>query len=224
MTAAGPVDPAAVSERALELRALIGRRSPDPDAVRVVAVTKGFGPDAVSAAVAAGCTDLGENYADELVSKAAAAEAAGLEVRWHFLGAVQRNKVGRLAPLVRCWQGLARPEEGAAIARRHPGATVLVQVDVAGIAGRGGCPPEAVPGLVEALRAEQLDVAGLMAVAPPGDPEGARPGFRFVVSLADALGLPVRSLGMTGDLTVALEEGSTMVRVGRGLFGERPPR
>jgi uncharacterized pyridoxal phosphate-containing UPF0001 family protein len=224
VTAAGPVDPAAVSERALELRALIGRRSPDPDAVRVVAVTKGFGPDAVSAAVAAGCTDLGENYADELVSKAAAAEAAGLEVRWHFLGAVQRNKVGRLAPLVRCWQGLARPEEGAAIARRHPGATVLVQVDVAGIAGRGGCPPEAVPGLVEALRAEQLDVAGLMAVAPPGDPEGARPGFRFVVSLADALGLPVRSLGMTGDLTVALEEGSTMVRVGRGLFGERPPR
>jgi len=224
VTAAGPVDPAAVSERALELRALIGRRSPDPDAVRVVAVTKGFGPDAVSAAVAAGCTDLGENYADELVSKAAAAEAAGLDVRWHFLGAVQRNKVGRLAPLVRCWQGLARPEEGAAIARRHPGATVLVQVDVAGIAGRGGCPPEAVPGLVEALRAEQLDVAGLMAVAPPGDPEGARPGFRFVVSLADALGLPVRSLGMTGDLTVALEEGSTMVRVGRGLFGERPPR
>jgi hypothetical protein len=63
-----------------------------------------------------------------------------------------------------------------------------------------------------------------MAVGPPGDPEDARPGFRRLVAAADELGLPVRSLGMTGDLAVALEEGSTMVRVGRGLFGERPPR
>ena len=78
--------------------------------------------------------------------------------------------------------------------------------------------------LVTALRDEDLDVAGLMAVGPPGPPEAARPGFREVVVLADALGLAVRSMGMTDDLEVALSEGSTMVRVGRALFGDRPPR
>jgi uncharacterized pyridoxal phosphate-containing UPF0001 family protein len=222
--AALPVDPAAVVDRVAGLRALIDERSPHPASVRVVAVTKGFGPDAVAAAVAAGLGEVGENYADELVAKATAAAEGGLAVRWHFLGAVQRNKVARLAPLVSCWQGIARPEEGAAIARRRPGATVLVQVDLAGLPGRGGCDPSGVPGLVAALRDDGLDVAGLMAVGPPGDPEDARPGFRRLVAVADELGLPVRSLGMTGDLAVALEEGSTMVRVGRGLFGERPPR
>jgi hypothetical protein len=213
-----------VAGRVAGLRALIAERSPHPGSVRVVAVTKGFGPDAVAAAVAAGLGEVGENYADELVAKATAAAEGGLAVRWHFLGAVQRNKVARLAPLVSCWQGIARPEEGAAIARRRPGATVLVQVDLAGLPGRGGCDPSGVPGLVAALRDDGLDVAGLMAVGPPGDPEDARPGFRRLVAAADELGLPVRSLGMTGDLAVALEEGSTMVRVGRGLFGERPPR
>ncbi len=222
--APGPVDPAAVARRVGELHALIEGRSPDPGAVRVVAVTKGFGADAVAAALAAGIGDVGENYADELVTKAATVAAAGLAVRWHFLGPVQRNKVPRLAPLVACWQGVARPEEGTAIAGRHPGATVLVQVDIAGLAGRGGCAPAAVPGLVARLRSDGLDVAGLMAVGPPGDPEDARPGFRRVVAAADELDLPVRSLGMTGDLPVALEEGSTMVRVGRALFGARPPR
>ncbi|HEX7460388.1 MAG TPA: alanine racemase, partial [Acidimicrobiales bacterium] len=98
------------------------------------------------------------------------------------------------------------------------------QVDVAGLPGRGGVPPAAVPGLVAALRDEDLDVAGLMAVGLPGPPEGARPGFRELRRLADDLALPVRSMGMTDDLEVALEEGSTMVRLGRALFGERPPR
>jgi uncharacterized pyridoxal phosphate-containing UPF0001 family protein len=78
-----------------------------------------------------------------------------------------------------------------------------------------------VPGLVTALRAEELDVAGLMAVGLPGPPEGARAGFREVARLADDLGLPVRSMGMTDDLEVALEEGATLVRVGRALFGDR---
>jgi len=114
-------------------------------------------------------------------------------------------------------------EEGRAIARRRPGAAVLVQVDVAGLPARGGCPPAAVPALVDALRQEDLAVEGLMAVGPPGPPESARPGFVLVSSLADRLHLPVRSMGMSDDLDVALAEGSTMVRVGRALFGERAP-
>ena len=218
------VDPLVVAERVAALRQVIDRWSPDPTSVTVVAVTKGFGDDAVAAARAAGLTDLGENYADELLGKAGRAATDGLPVCWHFLGAVQRNKVARLAPWVSCWQAVTRASEGRAIAARRPGAAVLVQVEVTELAGRNGCPPGDVPALVEALRTEDLQVAGLMAVGPPGDPEAARPGFRVVTALADRLGLGVRSLGMSDDLAVALQEGSTMVRVGRGLFGDRPPR
>jgi PLP dependent protein len=222
----GRFDAAGFAERLERVRQRIASNSADPGSVRVVAVTKGFGVEAVEAALDAGLTDVGENYADELVRKAGAAvEETRPGPVWHFLGAIQRNKVARLAPLVTWWQTVSRVSEGTAIARRRPGATVLVQVDVAGLPGRGGCAPGAVPELVGALRDDDLDVVGLMAVAPPGPPEAARPGFTLVSSLADSLGLPVRSLGMSDDLEVAVAEGSTMVRVGRALFGERvrPP-
>lgn len=250
-----PVDRDLVVGRLAAIRERIASAAADPAAVTLVAVTKGFGPDAVAAALSLGLVDVGENYADELVAKAAAvagtgadpagvaratgmasparlaspADAAGVAgvgeaVRWHFLGAIQRNKVPRLAPLVACWQGLSRLAEGRAIATRAPGARVLVQVDAAGLPGRNGCRPSEVPDLVAALRDEDLDVAGLMAVGPPGTAEAARPGFRLVSTLADRLDLPVRSMGMTDDLEVAVSEGSTMVRLGRALFGDRPPR
>jgi len=212
-------------ERLASLRARIDAASTGPDPVTLMAVTKGFGPEAVRTALRAGLTVIGENYADELVTKAAAVDGeAGPAPDWHFLGAVQRNKIPRLAPLVSCWQAVGRIEEGRAIATRHPGARVLVQVDVAGLPGRGGVAPSEVAGLVGALRHEELDVAGLMAVGLPGPPEGARPGFRALRHLADDLGLPIRSMGMTDDLEVAVSEGSTMVRIGRALFGNRPPR
>jgi len=213
-----------VADRLAEVRRRIAAASADPSSVTVVAVTKGFGDDAVRAALGAGIIDIGENYADELVAKAAAIPGGEGVPRWHFLGSIQRNKVARLAPLVACWQGVSRLEEGRAIAKRQPGAGVLIQVDIAGIPGRGGCEPEGVPALVSAVRDEGLAVAGLMAVGPPGLPEESRAGFRAVTALADRLDLPVRSLGMTEDLEVAVAEGSTMVRIGRGLFGDRPPR
>jgi PLP dependent protein len=221
VTATGPTV-GEVSDRLGAIRRRIDRAAPDPGVVDVVAVTKGFGPDAVRVAVAAGVTDIGENYAAELVSKSAALGPEAQPV-WHFLGAVQRNKVGRLAPLVGCWQAVSRLEEGMAVNRRRPGVTVLVQVDIAGLPGRRGCRPETVPELVGTLRDAEVSVHGLMAVGVPGPPEGSRAGFRRVVHLADELGLPVRSLGMSDDLEVAVSEGSTMVRVGRALFGDRPP-
>jgi len=214
-----------LDERLERLRARMAASSADPSTVTLVAVTKGFGPDAVRAALASGLTAMGENYAKELVSKAGeVAGDPGPAPEWHFLGAVQRNKVARLAPLVSCWQAVCRVDEGRAIARHRPGARVLVQVDVAGLPGRGGVPPGGVRDLVGSLRNEDLEVAGLMAVGPPGPPEGSRRGFREVSRLADELALPVRSMGMTDDLEVALAEGSTMIRVGRALFGDRPPR
>jgi pyridoxal phosphate enzyme (YggS family) len=196
----------------------------DPEAVRVVAVTKGFGPEAVSAAAAAGLVDIGENYAQELTAKAAAvAPLTEATVRWHFLGALQRNKVRSLAPLVSLWQSVARLEEGIEISRRAPGAEVLVEVDTSGVAGRNGCTPGETPGLVSELAGLDLAVRGLMTVAPQ-DPDAAAASFRTVRSLADQLGLVERSMGMSDDMESAVTEGSTMVRLGRALFGDRPPR
>jgi uncharacterized pyridoxal phosphate-containing UPF0001 family protein len=205
------------------VRLRIERAGGDPSSVRVVGVTKGFGSDAVRAAVEAGLVDIGENYAAELESKAATAAALGHEVVWHFLGAVQRNKVARLAPIVGLWQSVARPEEGARIARFAPGAKVLVEIEATGLGGRNGCSPQGARALVGDLRSDGLDVRGVMTVAAPGA-VAARAAFETVTRLADELGLEERSMGMSDDLEVAVAAGTTMVRIGRALFGERPPR
>ncbi|MEA2901271.1 MAG: dependent protein [Actinomycetota bacterium] len=222
----GPIDPSDVAVRLSEVRRRIASAGGGDRPIRIVAVTKGFGPDAVRAAVAAGVHDVGENYADELVAKHAAADpAAGAAPqsshRWHFIGRVQRNKVKRLAPLVHLWQTVDRAAAGREIARRAPGARVLVQLNVTGQAGRNGCVPADAPALVDELRAMELDVVGLMAVGPAGPPEHARAAYRGLAAMADRLELPERSMGMTDDLEVAVEEGTTMVRVGRALFGAR---
>lgn len=221
------VDTTALAERLAEVRARIAATGRAPDEIVVVAVTKGFGAEAVEAAGAIGLDDVGENYAQELHHKRQAAGGDGR--RWHFLGRVQRNKVKSIAGVVHLWQGVDRVAAGEEIARRAPGAGVLVQVRIDGVDGNGdpspernGCAPDDVPDLVERLDGLGLDVRGLMAVGPAGAPELARPGFRKVSALADRLGLAERSMGMTDDLGVAVEEGSTMVRVGRGLFGARP--
>jgi uncharacterized pyridoxal phosphate-containing UPF0001 family protein len=216
-----------VASRVADVRRRIEAAGRDPATVRLVAVTKSFSVDAVTAALAAGVTDIGENYAAELLSKAtvlAGAAGKGPSPQWHFLGAVQRRRVRDLAPVVGCWHTLARAVEGEAIAARAPGARVLVEVELSGQPGRNGVAPSAVPGLVASLAGLGLDVAGLMVVAPPGPPDTARHAFRTTARLAQDLGLAELSMGMSGDLDIALQEGSTMVRVGRSLFGDRPPR
>ncbi len=194
----------------------------DPARLTVVAVTKGFGVDAVRAALDAGIGDVGENYAQELERKHAELDVRSPACRWHFLGHVQRNKVRRIAPTVHLWQSVDRVDAGAEIARRSPGASVLVQVNVSGEGAKNGCRWEDAPALVDDLLALGLDVRGLMALGPVGSPEEARPGFRRVARLADRLGLADRSMGMSDDLEVAVQEGTTMVRIGRALFGPRP--
>ena len=211
------------------VRERISRAGGDARRVTVVAVTKGFGPEAVRHALAAGLVDVGENYAQELRVKAAAgsrepARGGGLETetRWHLLGRVQRNKVRTVAPLVHLWQGVDRPEAGSEIARRSPGAHVLVQVNLSGETQKAGCRLAEAPGLVEQFVASGLDVRGLMGIGPAGPAEAARAGFRRLRELADRLGLAEVSMGMSDDLEVAVQEGSTMVRIGRALFGPRP--
>ncbi len=208
--------------RVAQVRDRIAAAGGDPDAITLLAVTKGFGPEVALAAAAAGLVDLGENYAQELVAKAPIVADAHLAVRWHAIGRLQRNKVRSLAGIVALWQSVDRRDLGREIAKRAPGAAVLVQVNVSGEPQKGGCDPGDTADLVAALRDDGLDVQGLMTVGRTGTPSEARSGFALLRRLADELDLPVRSMGMSGDLEAAVAEGTTLVRVGSALFGPRP--
>ena len=172
-----------------------------------------------AAARACGCTAIGENYAQELLAKRAACE--GLEV--HFIGQLQTNKVRQLAGLVAVYETVDRVKLAREIAQRDPGARVMIQVDTTGEEGKGGCQLDRLDELVGEVRGLDLDLVGLMTVGPTeGGPEAARPGFRAVRAAADRLGLAQCSMGMTADVEVAVQEGSTQIRVGSALFGARP--
>ncbi len=215
-------EPDVLLARVAKVHDRIAAAGGDPEQVALLAVTKGFGPEVALAAAAAGLVDLGENYAQELVAKAPVLADAGADVRWHAIGRLQRNKVKALAPIVALWQTVDRADLGREIAKRAPGAAVLVQVNVSDEPQKGGCAPGDAPDLVAALRDDGLEVRGLMTVGRTGPADEARAGFRMLRSLADDLDLPVRSMGMSGDLEAAVAEGSTMVRVGSALFGPRP--
>jgi len=207
---------AAVRARIAAATAAAGRPA---RSVRLVGASKGIPAATVAEFLAAGLVDLGENRAQELRDKAADPGCAG--ARWHWIGQLQRNKVPQLAPLVALWHSVDRAELGPAIARHAPGAAVLVQVALAPETTKGGCPPDGVAALVDALRADGLVVDGLMAV-PPQVGE-ARRWFAQLAALAGRLGLRELSMGMSHDLDDAVAEGATIVRVGRALFGPRPP-
>lgn len=209
------------------VRARIEAAGGDPTAVRLLAVTKGQPLDAVLAAVGCGLVDVGESYVQELVAKATACDdpngddRTSAAPRWHLIGRLQRNKVRQAAPFVHLWQSVDRLSLAAEIAQRAPGARILVQVNVSGQEQQGGCPPERVAAVVEGCKDLGLEVHGLMAIGAQGSPEEVRASFRRVRALADALSLPERSMGMSGDLEAAVAEGTTMVRVGTDLFGPR---
>jgi PLP dependent protein len=193
--------------------------------VAVLAVTKGFGADAIDAAVAAGCGAIGENYAQELLAKRQTLDAHRGDLEAHFIGRLQSNKVRSLTEVVDRYATVDRGSLVNEIARRDPGARVLVQVDTTDTPDKGGCRPDDAPALVRTAVDAGLVVEGLMTVGPTeGGPEAAAPGFRVVRALVDDLGLDVCSMGMSADLEVAVAAGSTEVRVGTALFGERPPR
>ena len=195
--------------------------------VRLVVVTKGVSPPVMQAVLDAGATDLGENRAQEMLAKAPelsrlAGDSPNPKVpAWHFIGRLQRNKVAALAPLVDLWQSVDRLELGQAIAGRAPGAAVLAEVNVADDPAKAGVAPGEAPALVDGLRAAGLAVDGLMTVPAAGrDP---RPAFAALAELAERLGLAEVSMGMSDDFEMAVEEGATIVRVGRAIFGPRIP-
>jgi hypothetical protein len=209
-----------VAERLAVVRDRIERAGARPGSVTVVAVTKGFGPQAVRAAVDAGLADVGENYAQELLAKVPDAPTG---VRWHFLGRPQTNKLARLAPHVRLWHGLDSEAHARALGQRQPGGAVLVQVETEAAPARSGARPANVPAVVAAATAAGLEVRGLMAVGPRrANGTEARRCFREVARLAAALQLRELSMGMSADFDLAVAEGATIVRLGTVLFGPRP--
>lgn len=207
-----------ITERLQVVQDRIAALGADPDEVEVVAVTKGFGVDTVALALGAGLDHIGENYASEMITKA----EQHPDACWHFLGSLQRNKTARLAPLVSVWEAVDRPAAADAIAGRAPGAAVYIQVNGTGETTKAGCAPGDTDRLVGHSAAVGLDVRGLMTIGPAGDREGARACFKLVAGLSRSLGLRSLSMGMSDDFDLAVDEGSTTIRLGRALFGPRP--
>ncbi|HSQ00963.1 MAG TPA: YggS family pyridoxal phosphate-dependent enzyme [Candidatus Dormibacteraeota bacterium] len=199
------------------------RAGRDPQTVRLIAVSKTKSADAVRAAIAAGATDIGENYVQEAQAKRA---AVGDGARWHLIGHLQRNKAARAVEIFDCIQTVDSAALGAALSRsaaaRGRTLRVLVEVRLGGEATKSGVEPAALPTLLAALQLPGLLVEGLMTVPPAGDAEAVRPHFRALRALRDRAGLRELSMGMSDDFEVAIEEGATMVRVGRAIFGARP--
>jgi pyridoxal phosphate enzyme (YggS family) len=191
------------------------------ESVRLVAVTKTFPSAVVRAAAAAGLNTVGENYVDELEDKSRATQ--DLALRWHYLGALQTNKIARIVAASDVVCGVSRQKELERIAAHRPGMVIYVEVDHTGETQRNGAAPREVEALVRRGRELELDVRGLMTVAPT-DPGAARRAFAATTALADDLGLLERSMGMSDDLEAALECGSTEIRLGRALFGPREAR
>lgn len=217
------IDAAVVAGRVRDLRARIDACG-GGERVRLVAVTKGFGSEVVGAAIEAGLVDFGESYAQECLAKFDEIGSMPDAVRLHFIGRLQTNKVRQLASKVHLYQSVDRESLINEIARRAPGAAVLIQLDLSGEATKGGCDFGSARELVARAQDLGLDVRGFMGIGPTGPAELARPGFARLVRLADDMGLEERSIGMSNDLEVAVAEGSTMVRIGRDLFGPRPGR
>ena len=192
----------------------------DPASITLVAAAKTTSSEQVRAVIEAGVVDIGENRAQELLAKAPVLADGPVPPRWHFIGSLQRNKVKALSSWVSLWQSVDREPLGAEIARHAPGAHVLVEVNLDGEPTKAGCAPDDTAHLVDAFAAHGLVVDGLMAVPPAANEP--RPWFALLAELGARVGVRDLSMGMTQDFEVAIEEGATIVRVGRALFGARP--
>jgi len=198
----------------------------DPAEVTLIGAAKRKPVAMIEAAIAAGLTDIGENYVQEATEKQAMVTG---HARWHMIGHLQRNKAKRAVEMFDLIQSVDSIELGRALGRhaeaRQKAVHVLVEVNLGSEETKAGVAPAALPDLIAGLREVPcLNVDGLMTMPPPGPPESSRPFFRRLRELRNALGLQELSMGMTADFEVAVEEGATLVRVGTAIFGERPPK
>ena len=211
------IDANEVADRVAHVRSVISNAG--GTGVSLVAVTKSFGIEALRAALTAGCDAVGENYAQELLEKI----TVGLPlVDVHFIGALQSNKVRLLAGHIALWQSVDRESVVDELGRRAPGATILIQVDTTGEPSKGGVTPAQLDALRVRAESRGLIVKGLMTIGPTdGTQDECEKSFGMLRHLVNEQGLSVCSMGMSADYPIAVACGSTMVRVGSGLFGDR---
>jgi pyridoxal phosphate enzyme (YggS family) len=211
------IDAKEVADRVARVRSEISNAGGSE--VSLIAVTKSIGIDALRAASAAGCEGVGENYAQELLEKV----RDGLPpIDVHFIGALQSNKVRSLAGHVALWQSVDRESVVDELGRRAPGASILIQVDTTHEPTKGGVAPELLDTLRTRAESVGLVVKGLMTIGPTdGTPQECEKSFELLRRLVNEQGLSVCSMGMSADYRTAVACGSSMVRVGSGLFGDR---
>lgn len=225
-----------LAENIAQVRARIAqaaeRAGRDPAEITLVAVSKTKPVELVEMAYNCGVTDFGENRVQEALAKIARWHPQGL--RWHLIGHLQSNKAAKVVEPFACVHSVDSLHLAQTLSRHvqelGKPLAVLLQVNVAGEASKEGMSPDELPELARQIVAlPALRVEGLMTIAPlVRDPEEVRPVFRELRRLRDRLRIDVPtgdwaqlSMGMTGDYSVAIEEGATIVRVGRAIFGQR---
>jgi pyridoxal phosphate enzyme (YggS family) len=221
-----------IEERLEIVRARIGaaahRARRDPASIRLVLASKTQPSAAIRAAARAGACDFGENYVQEAIAKRA--ELADLtDIRWHLIGHLQTNKAKTAAGAFALIHSVDSVRLAEALARAQPSPRVhaLIEVNLGAEASKTGVAPDGVAAILDAA-AEKMEIDGLMTIPPlAASAEAARPYFAQLRDLRDrlamrsGLALSELSMGMTDDFEVAIEEGATIVRVGRAVFGER---
>jgi pyridoxal phosphate enzyme (YggS family) len=201
--------------------------------ITVVAVTKTFGVDVIKEAFAAGLHEFGENYVNEFCRKYA--ELSDKNIRWHYIGHLQRNKVREIIGKTALIHSVDSERLAEEISKRAETTgkkvDILIEVNTSGEESKFGVRPEETASLVKALvKIPYISVSGLMTIGPfLPDPESSRPAFRLLREIRDGIqqdGIPIPhlSMGMTNDFEVAIEEGATIIRVGTALFGKRKPK
>ena len=209
-----------VEERIARACQRAGRARKD---VLLVAVSKTFPADLIDEAIAAGITDLGENRVQEARDKKPLVQGSA---RWHLIGHLQTNKAKDAVKLFDVVQAVDSLELAEKLARAAEGQTktleVMLQVNIGDEPQKSGLPRAEADAIAKQVAAfASLRLIGLMAIPPVGTPDESRPYFRELRSMRDALGLKELSMGMSEDFEAAIEEGSTIVRVGRAIFGSR---
>ena len=202
------------------VRAACARSGRNPNEVTLVAVSKTFPAEAVTAAIAAGAHDVGENRVQEARDKKPSARGSA---RWHLIGHLQSNKAKdavRIFDVIQTIDSLTLADKVAkAAAAAEKRQEVLLEVNIGREPQKAGADPGAVAALArDVAKIDSLILTGLMTIPPVGD---SRAYFREMRSLHDATGLKELSMGMTDDFEIAIEEGATIVRVGRAIFGSR---
>ena len=205
------------------ITAACGRAGRKREEVTLVAVTKVFPASDVDLAIAAGATNVGENKVQEARDKKPAVAGTA---RWHLIGHLQSNKAKDAVRLFDVIQTVDSIELAERLARLAGEAgkrqDVMLQVNVGGEEQKSGAEPRDVPAIAQTVRKlDSLHLVGLMTIPPLGEADQMRPCFRALKAMGDDLGLEQLSMGMTDDFEVAIEEGATVIRVGRAIFGSR---